>query len=136
MGFFHMYAATNKGMRDGLQPSSKESGEEDASQAEQNKRREEEGNSAGRNRIGHFQITRPVAMNNSFAPLRDLPMENAETGSGRNSTKTPGTNENSGKGRPPLILLTSETTLIKLQRELKSVVGGELLLRNMQPEPG
>jgi hypothetical protein len=73
-----MYAVTNKGMRDGLQPSSKESGEEDASQAEQSKRREEKGNSAGRNRIGHFQITRPVAMNNSFTPLRDLPMENAE----------------------------------------------------------
>jgi hypothetical protein len=32
-------------------------------------------------------------MNNFFVPLRDLPMENVETGSEGNSTKTPGTNE-------------------------------------------
>jgi hypothetical protein len=45
-------------------------------------------------------------MNNFFVPLRDLRMENAETGSKGNSTKTPGTNEGLGRGRlPPIILI-------------------------------
>jgi hypothetical protein len=57
-------------------------------------------------------------------------MENAETGSERNSTKTPGTNENTDKGRPHLLVLTSDANLISLQRELKSVVSGEFLFRN------
>jgi hypothetical protein len=37
-----MYAATYKEMRDSLQPSSMESGQEDVSQAEQNKHRKRE----------------------------------------------------------------------------------------------
>jgi hypothetical protein len=65
-----------------------------------------------------------------FAPLKDLLTENAETGSEGNSTKTPGTNETTGKGRPPPIVLTSEANLISLQRELKSVVSGEFFFRN------
>jgi hypothetical protein len=39
ISIFHMYAATYKEMRDSLQPSSMELGQEDVSQAEQNKRR-------------------------------------------------------------------------------------------------
>jgi hypothetical protein len=38
-GLYHMYTATYKEMRDSFQPSSIESGQEDVSQAEQNKRR-------------------------------------------------------------------------------------------------
>jgi hypothetical protein len=34
-------------------------------------------------------------------------MKNAEAGSEGNSTKLPGTNENTGKRRPPPIVLTS-----------------------------
>jgi hypothetical protein len=47
-----------------------------------------------------YQNPRPVAINNFFPPLRDLSMENVETGSEGNSTKTRGTNEGSGKCRP------------------------------------
>jgi hypothetical protein len=73
---------------------------------------------------------RPVATNNFFAPLRDLPMENADTGSEGNSTERPGTNGSPGKGRTSPVVLTSEANLISLQRELKSVVSGEFLFRN------
>jgi hypothetical protein len=66
-----------------------------------------------------------VAINNFFAPLRDLPMANVETSSKENSNETPGTNESIGKGRPPPIVLTSEANLIGLQRELSSVVSSE-----------
>jgi hypothetical protein len=38
-------------------------------------------------------------------------MENAETGSEGNSTKTPGTNESTGKGKPTPNALTSEASL-------------------------
>jgi hypothetical protein len=51
-------------------------------------------------------------------------MENAQADSKGNSIKTARTNERPGKGRPPLIVLPSETNLISLQRELKSVVSG------------
>jgi hypothetical protein len=71
-----------------------------------------------------------VATNKFFAPLRDLPMENGETGSEENPTKTPGTNESTDKSRPPPTVLTSEANIISLQRELKSVVGGEFFLRD------
>jgi hypothetical protein len=71
-----------------------------------------------------------VAMNNFFALLRDLRMKNVETGSERNSTKTGGTNESTGKGRPSLIVLTSEANLINLQRELKTVMNGEFFFWN------
>jgi hypothetical protein len=58
-----------------------------------------------------YQNPRPAAMNNFFAPLRDLPTENAETGSEVNYTKTPGTNESTDKGKPSPIALTSEANL-------------------------
>jgi hypothetical protein len=48
----------------------------------------------------------------------------------KNSTKTPRTNDSLDKGRPPLIILSSEANLISLQRELKSVVSGEFFFRN------
>jgi hypothetical protein len=51
-------------------------------------------------------------------------MENVEMGIEGNSTKTPGTNESLGIGRPPPIILTSEANLISLQRGLKSVMSG------------
>jgi hypothetical protein len=71
-----------------------------------------------------------VATNNFFVPLRDLPMENVETGSEGNSTKIFGTSETTGKGRPPLVVLISDANLIGLQRELKSVMSGEFFIRN------
>jgi hypothetical protein len=58
-------------------------------------------------------------MNNFFAQLRDLHMENAETGREENSTKTSGLNESTGKRRPPPIVLTLEANFISLQREKK-----------------
>jgi hypothetical protein len=64
-------------------------------------------------------------MNNFFVPLRDLPMENAEMGSERNSAETPGTKESAGKGTSSLIVLTLEANLINPQRELKSVINGK-----------
>jgi hypothetical protein len=62
-------------------------------------------------------------------------MENAETGSEEYSTKTPGTNKITGKGRPTSIALTSDAKLISLQRKLKSVVRGEFF-QNTETEPG
>jgi hypothetical protein len=47
-----------------------------------------------------YQNPRSAATNNFFAPLRDLPVENAETSSEGNSTKTPGANEST----PPVVL--------------------------------
>jgi hypothetical protein len=57
-------------------------------------------------------------------------MENVGMGSEGNSTKTPGTNESTGKGRPSPIVLISEANLISHHRELKSVVTGEFFFRN------
>jgi hypothetical protein len=99
-GLFHMYAATYKEMGDSLQPSSKELGQEDAWQAERIKRRNRDRNYEVECSIKKqkrppltYQNPRPVATNNFFAPRRDLPMENAETGSEGDSKKTSGTNE-------------------------------------------
>jgi hypothetical protein len=78
----------------------------------------------------NLTIPRLVAMNNFFVPLRDLLLKNAETGSKGNSTKTPGTNEGPGRGRPPPGVLTLEAKLISLQRELKSVVNGQFFFWN------
>jgi hypothetical protein len=64
-------------------------------------------------------------MNNFLVAFRDLLTENAERGSEGNSTKTPGTNEITGKGRPPPTVLTSEANLVCLQREVKSVLSEE-----------
>jgi hypothetical protein len=107
-GLFYKYATTYKEMRDSTQPSSMELGQEDVSQAEQNKRRKRDRNSEDelctkkQNRpLSTNQNPRPVATNNIFAPLRDLHVENGEPGSEGNSTKTPGTNESQVKCRLP-----------------------------------
>jgi hypothetical protein len=52
-------------------------------------------------------------------------MKNAEMSNEGNPTNTPVTNECTGKGRPPTIVLTSEAKLISLQRKLNSVVSVE-----------
>jgi hypothetical protein len=56
-------------------------------------------------------------------------MENVEAISEGNSTKSPGTNENTSKVMPPPTVLTSEANLICLQSELKSVLSREFLFR-------
>jgi hypothetical protein len=66
----------------------------------------------------------PMVTNNFFAPLRDFPKKNQNMGSEGNSTKTPKTNDGTGKGSSPPIILTWETKLINLQREIRSVVSG------------
>jgi hypothetical protein len=71
-----------------------------------------------------------VAMNNSFEPLRDLHMANVEPGSEGNSNEIPGTNESTGKGRPPPTVLTSEANLMSIQRQLKGVVSSEFFFSN------
>jgi hypothetical protein len=76
-----------------LQPSSKESGKEYASQAEQNKLQKETNSedecSTKKQKRPHpaYQIPQPLANNNSFAPLRDLALDNVQTGSEGNCTK-------------------------------------------------
>jgi hypothetical protein len=67
-----------------------------------------------------------VAVNNFFVPLRDLHMKSEETSSEENSNNKRGTNESTGKGRPFLVILTTEANLINLQRELKTIMNGEL----------
>jgi hypothetical protein len=114
-----------------LQPSSKES-ETGRCSASRTKQMPRDGNSKDecctkepKQPPPIYQHPWPVATNNFFAPLSNLPMENAETGSERNSTKTPGSNESTGKGGPPPIILTLEVNFISLQRELKNVVSGQ-----------
>jgi hypothetical protein len=55
-------------------------------------------------------------------------MGNLKPGSEGNSTKTSGTNESPGNAEPQLIVLISEANLINFQREVKSVVSGELVV--------
>jgi hypothetical protein len=62
-------------------------------------------------------------------------MENEETATEENSTKTPGTNESTGKGRSPPIVLTSEANLISLQRELKNIVSEEFFREHCSRNP-
>jgi hypothetical protein len=64
-------------------------------------------------------------MNDSYAQLKDLPVENAESSSEGNITKTSEIDERPGKGRPPRIILIWEANLIRAQRKLKSVVSSE-----------
>jgi hypothetical protein len=76
-------------------------------------------------------------MNNLFAPLRDLLMENAETGSEENSTKRPETSDSPGKGRQPPIVLTWEINLISLQRQIRryrdrnNATGNRITIKSM-----
>jgi hypothetical protein len=65
-----------------------------------------------------------VANKNFFAPLRAVPMEGAEISDEASSS------ENTDKGRPPPIVLTSEANLPSLQKDLKTVVTGEFFFRN------
>jgi hypothetical protein len=113
-------------MRNSLQLSSKESGKEDVSEAEQNKLRKRNRNSDDeyctkkqKKQLPTYQNQQLGTTNNSFMPRRDLNVENAETISERNSTKTPETNENPDKGRPSPIVLTSEAKLVKCDLALK-----------------
>jgi hypothetical protein len=131
-GLFRLYAAIYKEIWGSLQSSSKESGQQDASQAEQNKCRKRDRNSEDecctkklKRPPPTYQNPRPVATNNFFAPLGDLPMENAEPSSEGNYIKTPEKNDSMGKSRPPSIVLTSEANLNSLKKERKIVVRGE-----------
>ncbi|PNF27753.1 hypothetical protein B7P43_G12787, partial [Cryptotermes secundus] len=71
-----------------------------------------------------YQKPRPVATKYFFAPLRSVPMDGAQSGEG------PSTEDNTGKGRPPPIILTSEVNLLSLQKEMKVVVTGEFFFWN------
>jgi hypothetical protein len=62
-----------------------------------------------------------VATNNSFAPLRDLPMEYVGPAVKENALQDP----KEMKVRATPIVLTTQANLIILQRELKSAVSGE-----------
>jgi hypothetical protein len=131
-----------KEMRDSLQQCNKECGQEDTSQVEQNKHRKRDKTSEDeccpekqKRAPPAYNNPRPVTTNNFLAPLRALSMQNAETGSGGNCTKTSGTNESPGEGRPCPSVLTSEVNLISLLRELKRAITGEFF-RSLEPEPG
>jgi hypothetical protein len=70
-------------------------------------------------------IPKHTATNNFFAPLRDLPVANAEMASNGNPLKHLEQMRVCAKGRPPLIIITPKANLISLQRELKSAVSRE-----------
>jgi hypothetical protein len=55
-----------------------------------------------------------VVTENYFAPLRAVPMQGAEV-----CGETPSSDNNLEKGRPPLIVLTSEVYLLSLHKDLK-----------------
>jgi hypothetical protein len=63
-------------------------------------------------------------MNKFFAPFMHLPMENGETGSEGNITKTPWTNGNQGKCMPSSIILTSETLTESGSLQKKKILNG------------
>lgn len=70
---------------------------------------------------------------NFFAPLRDLEMEEApETGSEENGS---GTSQQSGKDRPPPIIITAAINL-KFQVEIKAIVRVALNFEILRMEPG
>jgi hypothetical protein len=100
---FHMYAEIYKEMRDSLQPSSTESGQDDVSQAEQNKRRKGDKlkmNAAPKSEVATSNLPKPTADSKGITSLRHsglLPMENGETGSEENAIEIPGTSESTGQ---------------------------------------
>jgi hypothetical protein len=67
-----------------------------------------------------YQKPRPVVTKNFFALLRVIPMEGVEV-----CGETLSSDNNLDKGRPPLIVLTSEASLLRLQKGLKAVVTRE-----------
>jgi hypothetical protein len=92
---FHTYAGAYREMRDSLGL-----GQEDASQAEQNKHQKKDRNSEAecctrkqKRPPPTYQNPWLMATNNFFAPLRDLPVLDSETSSEGNSTRTPETND-------------------------------------------
>jgi hypothetical protein len=82
---------------------------------------ETEMSAAQRNRRSDLQPTKPMAGGNEYLlmHLRDLTMENAETGREGNST---GTSDSPGKGRP------SPVVQLSLQRELQSIATGTRII--------
>jgi hypothetical protein len=111
--------------------------QDDVSQAGQNKRRKRDRNSEDefctkkqKRPPPTYQNPLPLATNKFFVPIRDLPIKNVETGCEGNANATPGSNACPGESKPPVVL-TSQVSLIILERELKSVVSGEFLFRNI-----
>jgi hypothetical protein len=84
---------------------------------------------------GHLQLTKIHGQWQWIISSCHSEIYLAETGSERKSTKTPGTTECTGKGKPPPIILTSEANLISLQRELKCRKQGLLVLEHCNQNP-
>jgi hypothetical protein len=125
-----LYAAIHRELEDSLLPECAKGSEEDVPHSKRRKRYSDsdDGSSTCKREatdksrpLPVYQKLRPVAIKNFFAPLRVVPMEGAEV-----SDEAP-SSENIDKGRPPPIVLTSETNLLSLQKDLKTVVTGEFI---------
>jgi hypothetical protein len=75
--------------------------------------------------------TKEVATRNFFGPLR----AKMDTDSSVTEATTPEDAVPGKAGRPPPIILTSNTNLIQLQRQLKNVAKGDFEFRNTKKEP-
>jgi hypothetical protein len=123
-----LYAAIHRELEDSLLPECAKVSEEDVPRSKRRKRNSDsdDGSSTGKGEatdkprpLTVYQKPRPVALKNIFAPLRAVPMECAEASDKRPSS------DNTDKGRQPPIVLTSDTNLLSLQKDLKTVVTGE-----------
>jgi hypothetical protein len=119
-GMMRLYAAIHRELEDSLLPECDKGSEEDVPRSKRRKRNSDsdDGSSTSKRettdktrRLPVYQKPRPVATNNVFAPLRAVPMEDAEA-----SDKGP-SSDNIDKGRPPPIVLTSEANLFSLQKD-------------------
>jgi hypothetical protein len=78
----------------------------------------------------HLQLTKIHGQWQQITSSRHSEIYPAETGGEGKSTKTPGTNESTGRGRPPPIALISEANVISLRRELQCHKHGVLVLEH------
>jgi hypothetical protein len=132
-GMMRLYAAIHRELEDSLLPECAKGSEEDVPRSKRRKRNGEsdDGSSTGKRKatdksrpLSVYQKSRPVAIKNFFTPLRAVPMEGAEVSDEASYS------ENTDKGRPPPIVLTSEANLLSPQKDLKTVVTGEFFFRN------
>jgi hypothetical protein len=132
-----IYATIHREMRQSLLPECEQEKEEAVPHRKRRKgnRDSDDGSSISKREntencapLPVYKQPRSVVTKNLFAPLRAVPMEDAEV-----CGETPASDNNLDKGRPPPIVLTSEVNVHSLQRYLKTVVTGEIFFRNTAP---
>jgi hypothetical protein len=132
-GMMRLYGVIHRELKDSLLPECAKGSEGDVPHSKRRKRNSDcddgsstsETDATDKSRaLPFYQQARPVATKNFSASLRAVCMEGTEeSDEGQYSA-------NIDKGRPPPIFLTSEANILSLQKDLKTVVTGELFFRN------